>query len=196
MRKAIFFDMGGVLFKEGFAESIRAYEEMHNIPEGKFYTSAHDRPYWREFTLGNITEPDYIKQVSADFGQEVLLDDWHELLRQNFPPHADVLEFIKTLKGKYILGVISNNPKEWFDYFWATYKLNELFTVRSIASYIHVRKPDQCIFQYALDQARVRGDEATYIDNRPERVDGAVALGIEVVVFESLKHLQDILSKK
>ena len=194
MTKAVFFDMGGVLLKEGLADSIREYGKKHNIPEGKFYSSAHDRPYWREFTLGNITEVAYIKQVSADLGEEDHLDDWRQLIRQSFASHTDVLEFIKLLKGKYILGVISNNPKEWFDYLWNINNLDELFTIKAVASYIHIRKPDQRIFQYALDQAGVTGREAIYVDNRPERVDGATSLGIEVVVFQNLDHLKTVLS--
>lgn len=194
MIKAVFFDMGGVLLQEGLTKSIRAYEKKLNVLEGEFYASAHDRPYWREFTLGLISEEDYCQQVSADFGQEVRLDDWHALIRQSFSPKVDVLDFIKILKGKYILGVISNNPKEWFDYFWDTYQWGELFTVKAVSSYIHIRKPDQRIFQYALNQAGVQGKEAIYVDDRLERVDGAVALGIKVVVFQNLNHLKTVLS--
>ncbi|KKU48037.1 hypothetical protein A3H10_01110 [Candidatus Uhrbacteria bacterium RIFCSPLOWO2_12_FULL_46_10] len=190
MTKAIFFDTGGVLLKEGLAQSIREYERRFGVPEGLLYASAHDRPYWREFTLGNITEDEYWRQLSQDFGQEVKLEDWHDIVRKSFSPNLPLLDFIKTLQGQFILGVISNHPKEWFDYYWDTYKWGDLFTVKAISGYVHIRKPDPKIFQYALRQAGVNGEEAIYVDDRPERVEGAETLGIRVIMYQDVEHLK------
>jgi putative hydrolase of the HAD superfamily len=64
--------------------------------------------------------------------------------------------------------------------------------VKAVSSYIHVRKPDKKIFEYALRQAGVKGGEAAYVDDRPDRVQGAHELGINVVVFDGdVKRLKD-----
>ena len=59
MIKALFFDSGDVVVKEGFTPGITEFENAHNLPKGSVYAAAHDQPYWREFTLGNITEDQY-----------------------------------------------------------------------------------------------------------------------------------------
>lgn len=194
MVKAVFFDSGNVLVKEGFVSSIKEYEEKYNIPEGRVYASAHDRQWWKDFTLGQITEQEYWDHTVKDFAGDLNIQELRQLILKNFIPNSDLFDYIKTLRKRFILGVISNNPREWFDYFWGVYNWDELFQIKAVSSYIHIRKPDIRIYQYALTEARVSGSEAVYIDDRPDRIEGAVQLGIKILIYNNLEQLKKELA--
>ncbi len=194
MIKAIFFDSGNVLIKEGFTSSIAEYEQLHNIPKGQLYASAHDRDFWKEFTLGNISEKEYFADVAKDFLQNLNLKELINIIYQSFIPNLELLDYIKTLKHKYILGVISNNPKEWFDYSWKGLNWEQIFSIRAVSGYLHLRKPDVKIFKIALSEAGVRAEEAIYVDDRPDRVGGAQEVGMGIVIYKNIERLKKDLN--
>src|SRR3989339_456073 len=61
MIKAIFFDMGGVICEEGFKPCPKAYEKEFGVPANVFYTAIHDHQAWKDFTLGKVSEEEYLK---------------------------------------------------------------------------------------------------------------------------------------
>jgi putative hydrolase of the HAD superfamily len=195
MIKAIFFDSGNVLVKEGFATGIAAYEKKHKIIKGQLYTACHDHDYWKEFTLGNISEKRYFQNVADNFAQPLNIKEVKKLMYQYFIPNHALLKFTQTLKKHYILGIISNNPKEVFDYFWKHYGWNKIFKVKSLSSELHIRKPDVRIFIDALSKAKAKGEEALYIDDRPERGLSAQELGINVMIYKNLTQLKKDIKK-
>lgn len=190
MIKALFFDSGNVLVKEGFEAAVLEYERRHDIPKGQLYASAHDRSYWRRYTLGEISEQGYFEQMQKDFGQPVEIAELRTLIFNNFIPNQGLFDYLSGLKSHYKLGIISNNPKEWFDHFWQIYQWENIFSVRAVSSYIHVRKPDPKIFEYALQQGQVSGKESAYVDDRADRVYGAEGLGMKIVIYKNLDQLK------
>src|SRR3989338_9568476 len=127
MIRAIFFDSGNVLVKEGFTDAVSEYENKHGLVKGSLYASVHDRPWWKNFTLGNITEQEYFEKVALDFKTDLNTNELRTLILNNFVPNTELLDFIKTLKSRFTLWIISNNPKEWFDYFWQSYGWDQIF---------------------------------------------------------------------
>lgn len=150
MTKALFFDSGDVLVKDGFRSGIAMMERKHRFPVGSLYIAAHDHQYWKDFTLGKITERRYLACVRKNFQFDLDTAELIRVIMRSFVSNRPLLSFIRTLKGRYTLGIISNNPKEWFDYFWENYGWNRIFSVRAVSGYLHIRKPDLRIFHYAL----------------------------------------------
>lgn len=185
MVKALFFDSSGVLMREGFTSGIKAYGLECDLPYEKLFKAAHDIKEWKEFTLGYITEEEYLKAVASNFEGKIDLEKLKNCILKDFQINSDLLKYLKTIKERFILGIISNNPKEWFDYCRKHFYLDGIFKIYAISSYIHIRKPNVGIFKSALDQAKIVASEALYIDNRPDRVNGALELGIKVIVFNN-----------
>jgi len=190
MIKAIFFDAGDVLFRADFAGPVREFEEKHGIVPGRLYVSVHDRPYWREFTLGNISEQDYFQKVAGDFGAGFDIEELKNAIYESFMVNEELIDYIRTLKNQHILGIISNNPKEWFDRFWHGQNWKEIFEVHAVSGYLHVRKPDPRIYQHALKTAKIKGEEAVYVDNRADRTEGAVRLGMKILIYKNIEQLK------
>lgn len=193
MIKAVFFDMAGVIFTDTFKQSLDEYGKELGLPAGKMYEVIHDHEGWKDFTLGNITEDEYLSMCEKRAG--VFSFDRRKFVKyidKSMVQNPAVIDFVKQLSSAYTVGVITNNPKEWFERFLKRAWLKDTIKVRAVSSYIHVRKPDKKIFEYALRQAGVKGEEAVYVDDRPDRVQGAHELGINVVVFDGdVKRLKD-----
>jgi HAD superfamily hydrolase (TIGR01509 family) len=182
MIKAIFFDMAGVIYQDGFKTSVADYEKKFNIPKGEFYKAVHDYQGWKDFTLGNITEKQYLEicKKYLDFDEKYFLNLMDRLTKVNW----EVVKFIKELAKECLIGVISNNPKEWFEKIINKTGLKEIISVKAISSYLHVRKPDRKIFEAAINKAKVKASESIYIDDRSDRVSGAKDIGINIIIFD------------
>jgi len=190
MIKALFFDSGNVLAIEGFTPGVAEYEKLNNIPAGKLYASAHDRQYWKELTLGNISEEEYFKCVVDDFKGQLDIKLLRDIIYKNFHINQELVEYIKTLKTSYTLGIISNNPKEMFGFLSSAGGWDEIFDVKAVSGYVHLRKPGPEIYKYALDQAKVTGSESVYIDDRPDRIQGAEQNNMNIVIFKNVEQLK------
>ena len=182
MIKAIFFDMAGVIFQDGFVLAAAEYEKKFNIKKGEFYKALHDHKGWKNFTLGLVTEKEYIEicKKHLDFDEDYFLNLMDELMKINW----EMVEFIKELSEKYKIGIISNNPKEWFKKIMEKISLDKILKAKAVSSYLHIRKPNKKIFEAALNKAGVEANESIYIDDRLDRVNGARDIGMNIIIFD------------
>jgi putative hydrolase of the HAD superfamily len=193
--KVIFFDMAGVLVTEGFTIGIRQYEYLHSLPAGQLYAAIHDHSYWRDFSLGKISEEEYFTSVKENFVGQLDIKELREIMFDCFLPNQALLDYASELSDRYILGIISNNPKEWFDYFFKLWSLAGIFKIKAVSGYLHVRKPDPEIFKQALKIANVSPAEAVYVDDREEMTRAAKELGLKIVIYQEMTQLKKDFKK-
>jgi len=114
---------------------------------------------------------------------------------------GDVLDtglvaFIRSLRPRYKTGIISNT---WDDLPAALAKwgIADAFDVIVGSGAEGVMKPDPRIFQIALERLAIEPSEAVFVDDFIENVQGARALGINAVHFQSrdqaLRDLENLL---
>ncbi|MBU4375396.1 HAD-IA family hydrolase [Patescibacteria group bacterium] len=185
MIKAIFFDVGGVIIEEKFRQGVMQYEKEFNIPMGEFYKIVHDHQGWIDFTLGKISEKEYLRFCeNSKKGYIFNKNRYIELLEEFMKPNIEVVNYIKFLSKSYIIGIISNNPKEWFDRFITKAKLENEIKIKAVSGYVHIRKPDKKIFQIALNQTNAKPRESIYVDDRSDRIYGAKKIGMNIIIFD------------
>jgi len=109
-------------------------------------------------------------------------------LRQRFF-RGDILDsklvaFIRTIKPHYKIGIISN---AWSELPTALeeWEILDLFDVVVGSGDVGIMKPDPKIYQIALDYLAVKPDEAVFIDDFIENVQGARQLGIHTIYFRN-----------
>ncbi|MFA5183987.1 MAG: HAD-IA family hydrolase [Patescibacteria group bacterium] len=188
--KAIFFDVADVLAVESFTLGIRQYEYLHHIPSGQLYAAIHDHSYWKDFSFGRISESEYLRSVQANFSETLDLAELKELILSGLVPNNELIEFLRPLAARYTLGIISNNPREWFDYFYDQNGLKEIFSVKAVSGYLGVRKPDRAIFSRAVQMAEVTPAESIYVDDREEMTAEAAQLGIRIIIYKGLEDFK------
>lgn len=186
MIKAIFFDMGGVICEEGFKPAPKVYEKEFGVPADIFYAAIHDHQAWKDFTLGKVSEDEYLKicREHLSFKYEFNGKRYVEIVNELTRPNEKLIKLIKEkLAKKFIIGIVSNHPKEWFERFLKKTELSDIIQIRAVSGYEHVRKPSMEIFKVALNKAKVKSEEAVYIDDREEMFGEAQRLGIKTIVF-------------
>jgi len=186
MIKAVFFDMGGVICVEGFRGGIKKYEEEKNIPTGEFYKVVHDHQGWKDFTLGLISEQEYLRQCAARAGGLPFDGQRYvDLIDELTIPNTDMIQYIKDLARTTPVGIVSNHPREWFEKFSQKVGLDNVWRWKVVSGFVHLRKPGKEIFLRALELADAQPNEAVYVDDRADILDGIIGLdGLNLVQFD------------
>ncbi len=100
-------------------------------------------------------------------------------------PYPDTQDVLSKLRGKYVLGVITNGPRVYQREEISLLKLETYFSHILISEEIGFRKPEKEIFQIAIKKAGCRPEEAVMVgDNPREDIETAKNLGMKTVLFD------------
>lgn len=128
-----------------------------------------------------------IKAISED---TVYNDD-------KFVFYDDVFEFIPLFSQDYRLGVVSDTWPS-LDRVFRSNNLRDYFSTFVMSSKLGVWKPDQLMFNTALNELNMKPDEVLFIDDSIKNVEGAMELGIQSILMTRdnriNKENMDILS--
>jgi epoxide hydrolase-like predicted phosphatase len=108
----------------------------------------------------------------------------------------DLVEFIRSLKGRFHTGLISNAWDGMRD-FLTREKVIDVFDTVIISAEVRVMKPDPKIFDLALKQAGVSPGEAVFMDDLAPNIEACEKAGVKGILFrdpqEALKELMQVL---
>jgi FMN phosphatase YigB (HAD superfamily) len=82
------------------------------------------------------------------------------------------------------LMLLSNTDPMRYEYIQRTYPEVQIFDANVLSCVEKLMKPDPRIFALALTRAEAAPGECVFIDDRPENITAAGALGIRGIVFE------------
>ena len=105
-------------------------------------------------------------------------------------------ELFFQLKQKLTLVVLSNTNTLHLQHIREGLGFSEIFHAWVASCEVACRKPDALIYAIALKKAGVQAEEALYVDDRPEMVEGGRAAGIEAVRFEDIDQLKQELASR
>jgi len=196
--RAVFFDLGGVILRTEYqaprqrlAEQFGMdYEDIEKIVFGGA-SAAHA-------SVGQITEEEHWQTVMKALKQPASA---YEKIRDEFFGgdiiDRGLLEFLRSLKTKYKVGLISNAWSGLRAYIERE-KFADVFDHMTISAEVGVVKPEAKIFQMALDQLQVKANEAVFIDDFAVNIEGCEKVGIKGIHFRdpdsTLRQLNKILA--
>lgn len=96
---------------------------------------------------------------------------------EKFLFYEDVFEVIPQLSKSYKLGVVSDTWPS-LERVFKNVGLKEYFSTFVMSSKIGVVKPDELMFTTALSELNIKPEEAIFIDDNINNINGAIALGI------------------
>ncbi|HET6822529.1 MAG TPA: HAD family phosphatase, partial [Anaerolineales bacterium] len=107
-----------------------------------------------------------------------------------------LVEYIRSLRGKYKTGLISNAWSDLRD-FIVREKFDDAFDKMIISAEVGAMKPDPKIFQIALDAFGVKPKEAVFVDDVEANIEGSEEVGMKGIHFKdaesTLKQLKKLL---
>lgn len=194
--KTLIFDFGGVLYNIDYYASTRKFAKLSDLPElfaNMPQMKILDLP--SEFEKGNITEQEFRDFLRKEYHLNASNDEidkaWNSMLLGIKP---DSISFIKSLKDKYQLILLSNTNSIHYEYFKNECKdLLNLFDHTIFSYHTGMRKPDVDIYNFALNQASCLPQESIFFDDTKSNLIGAQKAGMNVFHFDIGYTLSDLL---
>ena len=116
-------------------------------------------------------------------------------LLEFFNPQKDVLKIYDEMRSKgFKLVLLSDQVKKLWEDIDKRYNISAYFDEIIISSNTGFSKPDQRIYQYALEKMDTRAQESIFIDDQEGNIDSAKQMGFEVILYKDPEQLhQDLL---
>jgi epoxide hydrolase-like predicted phosphatase len=193
--RAIFFDIGGVLLRTEDPLPRRQWEQRLGLEPGRLVKLVFENPAAQRSTVGAASESEVWQEVGR--GLNLPLPQVAELREDFFAGDrwdADLLAFIQKLRARIHTGVISNS---WLGSrrVMAKWINMETFDTVVFSAEEKCRKPDEKIYQIALDRLGLAPGEAMFFDDFPENVEAARRIGIQAAVFPGTHATIEMLRK-
>lgn len=184
--KTIIWDIGGVLERtEDFGPRNKLATEL-DMDVDTLSDLIFGRVDGYRSQLGKIDLEEHVANVARALGHPP--EESTEILGRFFAGDrldTDLVAHIRTLKQDYTTAVLSNYGSR------LRWKINELWKIGDafdhlvISAEVGVMKPDPMIYQIALEKTNSQPQEAVFIDDAPENVAAARALGIYALHFKA-----------
>lgn len=198
--RAVFFDFGGVIMRTEYQSPRQKLAERFNMDYDEMDKAVFASDSARRASLGEITEDEHWASVLKRFKQPA--SETQSFRDQFFG--GDIIDrelvgYIRSLRGSLHTGLISNAWSGLRD-FLAREKLLDLFDTVVISAEVRAVKPSARIYEIALEQSKVRADEAVFVDDFPENIAACQKVGMTGVLFDdpekSLDRLHRVLKSK
>ena len=188
MVKAIIFDVFGVLITDALGPMIEALRVSNPGGAAKIdgLVAATSR--------NEISRQDFTEQASAILG--IMPDELRTQVDAGEAKNAALLEFIKTLRPKYKIAVLSNISVGAFERRFSSAEIQEYFDVVVPSGAIGYIKPEPEAYLITAERLGAEPSECIMVDDREVCCEGAQAVGMQAIMYQSLAMLQDELSKQ
>jgi epoxide hydrolase-like predicted phosphatase len=199
--RAVIFDLGGVLVRtEDPAPRARLAARLGMSP-AELSQIIFDNETARQATVGAITTQEHWEAVrwklhlSPEEFPVVPVEFWG-----GDTLDRDLVDYIRALRPRYKTALLSNawdDLRQVLEEYW---KIADAFDEIFISAEAGLAKPDPRLYRLALARLQVDPPEAVFVDDFPENVAGALAVGMQAIQFRSpeqaLAELAQVLDQR
>ena len=95
----------------------------------------------------------------------------------------DFLQFAENNYKRFDFVLLSNDVKEWSKYLFSYHGLKKYFKESIVSGNIHMRKPEDRIFSYAIRHLQCNPQNCIFVDNSVQNLNAAQKAGLHTVLF-------------
>lgn len=193
--RAVFFDLGGVILRTEFQAPRQRLAERLGLEYDDLAKIVFDSDSGIKATTGEISSEDHWDAILQRLKRPAseLMAIRHEFFAGDIVDRT-LLDYIRSLRGKYKTGLISNAWGDLRD-FIVREKIDDAFDKLIISAEVGAAKPEPKIFQIALEQFGVRPDEAVFVDDFLINIEGCEKVGIKGIHFKDPESAVQQLKK-
>lgn len=187
MIKAIIFDCFGVIINDAL-ESFLNQREMTPAVRDEVISliNAANR--------GQISTEDFRKSIANKLDME--FDDYMQIISRKETKNIELLEYIKTLKGKYKLAMLSNvSSVQSLNSRFDDGELSGIFDVIVPSGQIGYAKPEAQAYEITAEKLETPLDQCLMIDDREDYCLGAIGVGMKAIQYLNNQDLKTELAK-
>jgi putative hydrolase of the HAD superfamily len=196
--RAVFFDLGGVIVRTEYQTPRQRLADRLGMEYDDLSRIVFDSDTGLQASIGTITSEQHWESVMKRLKRpaEELTTIRDEFFAGDIIDRQ-LLNFLRSLRGKIQTGLISNAWSDLRDYLTRE-KMIDAFDHIIISAEVGVAKPDPKIFQIALEKAGVSAGEAVFVDDFYANIEGCEKIGMRGIHFEdasaTLEQLKQLLS--
>jgi len=183
MIRAVFLDLGGVIVRTEYQAPRERLAERLGMEYDDLVRIVFDSETSRKASIGSISAAEHwasvvkrLKRPASETGtirNEFFAGDIID---------RSLLDFLRSLRGKYKTGLISNAWSDLREYM-VREKIDDAFDHMIISAEVGVTKPEASIYQFALEQLKVKAKEAVFVDDFLENIEACEKLGMKGIHF-------------
>lgn len=181
--EAVIFDAGGVLHESNSVVTDDLVQELGLEQETLKKIWANQIPL---LGSGKIDEAEFWRQVSNEHGirqVEVAENLLGRAFTEALKSHAPIIKLIKELGSNGVKLAVLSNTIEPHAKALREAGLYDGFDYLFLSHEVGMRKPNVAIYEHALEELGTKPEATVFVDDDPENVEAAEALGIKGVVF-------------
>jgi len=190
----VFFDIGGVLGTNGWdrEQRARAVErfELDDDFEQRHQELAGD---WE---VGRISLAEYLESAVFYAPRSFSRAEFEAFMLDQSQPYRESLLIAEDLRARQPnlrLMTFNNEPAELNSHRIEHFGLRPLFSAFLSSCWLGVRKPSHAMFERGLGVAQAEAGRVVLIDDRPQNLAPARALGFQTVHFTGADSLEKAL---
>jgi FMN phosphatase YigB (HAD superfamily) len=195
--RAVIFDFGGVISAFDIDIFLRRIEPFGSMSFSELKTRVLPAAaeQGRLYETGLIDSPEFHRRISAIAGLDMPMNEFTRAYCDIFSPIASTLELIRALKPRYRLALLSNTSEWHFEYGIKPVEVFPLFETVTLSYEVGVMKPARAIYDDALRKLDLPASACAYIDDLPENVTAAAALGMSAIRYTNHVEVADSLKR-
>lgn len=189
--KFLYFDLGKVLLDFDVGQMCRQMGEVAGIDPSRVKEVLFNGQLQRQYELGQISSWGFYEAFCTSSGTRPDYDALRRAGSDIFELNVRTLPIVAQLGAAgHRLGVLSNTCESHWEHCTRRYRIiAEAFEVHALSYRIGATKPEARIYRAAAELAGVQPEEIFFVDDNPDNVAGALAVGFDAVQYASGSHL-------
>jgi putative hydrolase of the HAD superfamily len=193
--RVIIFDLGKVIVDFNHQAICKRLAGHCSLAPEEIYEQLFESKLEAQFDEGRITPEQFYAAVTRKLGCNLSITSLKKIWNHIFTINPGIAALLLSLKKKYRLLCLSNTNVWHFEYCRKKFPVLRQFDAFILSYRVGVRKPRRKIFQEALRSAGTQAQQCIYIDDVPEYVRAAQALGMHGLHFTSAGQLNHDLKR-
>jgi putative hydrolase of the HAD superfamily len=191
----VFSDVGGVLLTNGWDRTSRRTACEKFGLEGEEFEDRHELVAGA-FDEGELTLDQYLDRTVFYRSRNHSRQDFKAFMYAQSAPFPESLAVVARLaqSRKHFLATINNESLDLNLYRINRFGLRNYFSAFFSSCFLHAKKPEEAIYQRALEITQRAPEECVFIDDRALNLECARLLGMHTIHFESAHQLESELA--
>jgi putative hydrolase of the HAD superfamily len=184
MIRGVVFDFGNVVCRFDpmiFVHGVAPWSSKP-VPElGKILRNSPD--LFVDYETGRITSATFFELMCVRCGLSCTQEQFITAFASIFSPIPETFRLIRSLRGRYRLGLLSNTSDWHFRFGIVPTGILSAFDAVTLSYDVGVMKPDPAIYHDMLDKLALPAGDCIFIDDLEENTAAATALGMKGIHY-------------
>jgi len=181
--RGVIFDFGNVISSFDVGIFLGKLRDWSGIEAGTLRERIYGSGLHSRYERGEISSEEFHREVVRRIGVDVPVEELAEGFCDIFTPLESTHGLIRTLKGKYRLGLLSNTNEWHFLRQIRKVPVFPLFDAVTLSFEVGALKPEPEIYLDALRKLSLPPEACVFIDDIGKYADGAAVLGIRGIRY-------------